>query len=98
MVYLHKVGALLCLLLISGMAESQSGERFNYRIESITGYSNGLQTPFWLVSNRQGLSSLTKENSCLRVGLFHPSEPRKKISFAYGLDVYDPTGLSGYLL
>lgn len=87
MVYLHKVGALLCLLLISGMAESQSGERFNYRIESITGYSNGLQTPFWLVSNRQGLSSLTKENSCLRVGLFHPSEPRKKISFAYGLDL-----------
>ena len=87
MYFQQKVWSLLCLLIFPTVANGQSENRLNYSVESTTGFSNGEQSPFWLISNKQGLSSLKKNNSYLRIGLFHPSDPHKKFTLAYGLDL-----------
>lgn len=45
-----------------------------YKIESGINFSRGSYTPFWMVSNKQGLSSVTTDNGYIRVGIFRPLE------------------------
>ncbi len=58
-----------------------------YLIESQSVVSGGENAPFWLVSNRQGLSSLEKNNTYMRTGIFHDLMQDKKWNFGYGLDL-----------
>ncbi|MDD4637800.1 MAG: capsule assembly Wzi family protein [Bacteroidales bacterium] len=83
----QKVLVLLWLLILPSAANSQSENRLNYIIESTSGFSNGEQAPFWLISNKQGLSSLAKDNSYLRIGVFQSGNPDKKCTLSYGLDL-----------
>ena len=43
---------------------------YSYNVEISASLSTGESTPFWLVNNRQGLSSLKKSNGYLRAGFF----------------------------
>jgi len=82
-----KTPLLLSFLCLSLFANGQLVKGLNYLAESTSGFSTGEQTPFWLLSNRQGLSSLSKNNSYLRVALFRPAEQNKRFTYSYGLDL-----------
>lgn len=81
----------ILILLISSLwitipLSAQITKGLNYSLESSGSFSKAEQTPFWLLSNRQGLSSLSNTNGYLRLGLVRPFEKRKHFSYAYGLD------------
>ena len=56
----------LFLLLTTSAATSQILEEATYRVEGAGSLSQGDHTPYYLVSNRQGLSSLERNNAYLR--------------------------------
>lgn len=66
----------------------------SYKIESDINFSSGSYTPFWLVSNRQGLSSVTTDNGYIRAGVFRPLEKGKKFSYSWGVDVASAYGFT----
>lgn len=76
---------LLSILPLSSFAQFTKG--MNYAVETGVNFSGGDYTPFWLVSNKQGLSSVTKNNGYLRAGIFRPLEEDKRFSYAFGLDL-----------
>ena len=49
--------------------------------------SIGEYTPFWLVSNRNGVSSLEGNNANLGVGIFRSFDNKTGLTWAYGAEV-----------
>jgi len=78
---------LFSFLLITVFVNGQVVKDLKYSVESSGSFSMGEQTPFWLLSNRQGLSSIEKNNAYLRIGLFRPYERRQDFTYAYGFDL-----------
>lgn len=61
-------------------------DSLHYAVEANASFSTGANTPFWLVNNRFGLSSIEKNNGYLRAGLFKDAN-RKGKKFAWGAGV-----------
>ncbi len=78
---------LVFFLFLSFLVNGQLVKDLNYSVESSGSFSMGEQTPFWLLSNRQGLSSISKNNAYLRFGFFRPYERKKNFTYAFGLDL-----------
>lgn len=47
-------------------------------------------TPFWLMNNRNGLSSLAQNNGYMRAGFFSPKIEEKRWSYGFGADIVIP--------
>lgn len=65
----------------------QSGDgNFGYRVDAFATLSSGEHTPFWLVANRHGFSSIAKNNFAVSAGIFkeHNKNP---FSYAFGLEL-----------
>ncbi|MDD2797076.1 MAG: capsule assembly Wzi family protein [Bacteroidales bacterium] len=58
-----------------------------YRLESEIVGGSGDHTPFWLVNNRHGLSSLETPNGYVKVGLKNEYDLNKSVDYRVGLDV-----------
>ncbi|RHR91238.1 hypothetical protein DWW23_26090, partial [Parabacteroides sp. AF14-59] len=58
------------ILLLPWNTYAQFTRKLNYRTETGIGFSGGEHTPFWLTANKQGLSSIEKNNGYLRAGIF----------------------------
>lgn len=90
---------LLALLLLAAViipvcgAETMSGsthqwkDSLRYRAEIGTTLSGGDHTPFWMVSDRYGFSSLKQNNAWLRAGVFHDLDKSKRFSWGAGIDL-----------
>ena len=77
---------LISFLLVSIPVNAQLAKDLKYSLESSGSFSMGEKTPFWLLSNRQGLSSTAMNSAYLRIGFARPFERRKDFSYAYGFD------------
>lgn len=78
---------LLCLFsILSVYAYSQKGY-LRYEVETGVTASSGEHTPFWLVANRYGISSIQKNTAYLSAGVFHQDDSLKKCSYAWGLEM-----------
>lgn len=81
---------ILCtsMLLTSLLASyGQTKKTFDYSIETGTALSVGNHTPFWLVTNRFGHSSIRKNNAYIDAGIFKRLEDNKNFSYAFGLEL-----------
>lgn len=78
---------IIVFLLFSLPAVAQFTKGMNYKTEANTVFSGGENAPFWLTSNRYGLSSVENNNGYLRAGIFRPTEKEKKFSYGLGLDL-----------
>ncbi|MEG1546838.1 MAG: capsule assembly Wzi family protein, partial [Bacteroides sp.] len=78
---------ILPLLFFCLPLHSQFEKGLNYKIETGINFGTGEHTPFWLTANKQGLSSVQKNNAYLRAGIYRPMEKDKRFSYAYGLDM-----------
>ena len=67
------------------MAQFTKG--MNYSVETGINFSGGEHTPLWLTANKQGLSSIEKNNGYLRAGIFRPLEDDKHFSYGFGIDL-----------
>ena len=76
-----------CLLLSIPHVEAQFSKGWSYETEAGVTFSGGEHTPFWLTANRQGLSSIEKNNGYIRAGIFRALEEDKRFSYAFGLDL-----------
>lgn len=77
-----------CLMLIVPVSlQAQFEKGLNYKIETSATVSGGENTPFWLVANKYGLSSIRKNNAYLDAGIFRDMEKDKKFSYAFGLEL-----------
>lgn len=82
--YLYLIAAAICCSLTSRAAEIP--DSISYAVEGAVSFSSGNNTPFWLVNNRFGLSSIEKNNGYLRAGLFKDANKNGK-RFAWGAGV-----------
>lgn len=57
-----------------------------YKIESAANVGNGEHSPLWLNANKQGLSSINKNNAYVAAGIFKPMDS-KKFAYSYGLEL-----------
>lgn len=77
-----------CLMPMAPAAvQAQFDKGLNYKIETSATVSGGHNTPFWLVANKHGLSSIRKNNAYLDAGIFRDLEKDKKFSYAFGLEM-----------
>lgn len=79
----------LAFLMMSAMTAGNAWaiDGLRYRGEAQVSFSSGENTPFWLVSNKMGLSSIKKNNGYLRVGVFRDMETDKKFTWGAGVDI-----------
>ena len=85
--------SLLKLSFVAGLAFLFSGSEawaidgLRYRGEAQVSFSSGQNTPFWLVSNKMGLSSIKKNNGYIRMGVFRDMDEDRKFSWGAGVDL-----------
>ncbi|MDR1937797.1 MAG: capsule assembly Wzi family protein [Tannerellaceae bacterium] len=81
--------SLLVFLLIymPFSARSQFAGNMGYSVESGVTLGKGDYSPFWLTSNKYGLSSISTRNGYVRAGIFRPLEEDRKFSYSFGLDL-----------
>lgn len=67
--------------------QAQFDKGLHYQIETSATLSGGEHTPFWLVANKHGLSSIRKNNAYLDAGIFRDLEKDKDFSYGFGLEM-----------
>ena len=82
--------AILCFPAAFTMAQENKPnyewDKISYNIQTDIVASTGQHAPFWLVSNRHGLSSLEKNNANLSIGLFRDFDKKQGFTWAYGAE------------
>ncbi len=76
-------------LLFGSLFITTTEAQISYNIESEAVGGNGTNTPFWLMSNQHGLSSVDLNNGYVRVGLKNEYDAAKIFDYRYGLDVVE---------
>ena len=81
------------MAMLEAMAKAQIKRSLKYRFESVGTIGDGLHTPFWLSSNRQGLASATENSGYMRYGMFGEMLLPSGFGMKYGMDLGIGTGL-----
>lgn len=86
---------LISLIALSASAFSMNAvelpdSTYSYAAEIAGALSGGKSTPFWLVNNRQGLSSLDKTNGYIRAGIFKHESYDRRFDWEAGADLVVP--------
>ena len=81
-------GALCAVaLLAANNAKAEWNDSIRYHGEIGVNVAGGQNTPFWLMNNRYGLSSRTRNNAYLRLGAFHDMDTTKRFTWGAGVDL-----------
>ncbi|MGL4412249.1 MAG: capsule assembly Wzi family protein [Bacteroidales bacterium] len=78
-----KIAALLSICATSLSAQ----HRPDITLETSATAGGGDSSPFWLVSNRHGLASISENSAYLRAGLTKSLDNSKRIDYSYGVDL-----------
>ncbi|MDO5395422.1 MAG: capsule assembly Wzi family protein [Bacteroidales bacterium] len=62
---------------------------YRYKAEAMASFSSG-HTPFWIMNNRYGLSSLERNNGYVRGAVFKDMSHRSRFSWGFGADIVVP--------
>ena len=74
-------------LLVCAQERVNEWNKIAYTLQTDVVASNGKHAPFWLVSNRHGLSSLENNNANLSLGFFRDFDNKKGFTWAYGAEI-----------
>lgn len=75
------------LLTLPLHAQTSEWSKISYDIQTEVVASTGKHAPFWLVSNRHGLSSLKNNSANLSAGLFRDFDQKRGFTWAYGAEI-----------
>lgn len=67
-------------------ASAAWNDSIRYEGELTATFSAGENTPFWLMSNKYGLSSRTRNNGYLRLAAFHDMDTARRFTWGAGVD------------
>ena len=68
-------------------AQKDEWGKIRYEIQTDVTVSNGKNAPFWLVSNRHGLSSLKNDNAVMSTGIYRDFDKKNGFTWAYGAEI-----------
>ena len=75
------------LVCVHAQTTVSEWSKIGYEIQTDIVASTGKHAPFWLVSNRHGLSSLENNNANLSLGFFRHFDQKKGFTWAYGAEI-----------
>lgn len=79
--------------------ESQAPDTLTVTAEVVQTVGTGEHTPFWLVSNRQGLSSISRDYGYVEVGAVKKMDENRRFSWGAGVDLVVPWKMtSGFVV
>lgn len=84
--------AAAALTWVSAEALELPDSVYSFMVEGNVALSSGESTPFWLVNNRRGLSSLKKSNGYVRGGAFRHDNGEGRFGWEAGVDLVVPWG------
>lgn len=84
---LKYIAAVFAVLIGGANLKAEWNDSIRYRGEIGATFSGGEHTPFWLVSNRHGLSSVTRNNGYIRLGAFHDMDTTRRFTWGAGVDL-----------
>ncbi len=82
-----RIVLLFAVLPLSVVTRAQTGGEVTYIVESGVTVSKGEHSPLWLNANKQGLSSVEKNNTYVAAGVFRSLKKDKDFSYGYGLEL-----------
>ena len=78
---------LMLMLALPVQAQKDEWGKIRYEIQTDVVASNGKNAPFWLVSNRHGLSSLENDNAAISAGIYREFDKKEGFTWAYGAEI-----------
>ena len=75
------------MLALPMQAQKSEWEKIRYDIQAEATVSKGEHAPFWLTSNKHGLSSLQNYSTKLSAGLFRDFDNKQGFTWAYGIEL-----------
>ncbi|WP_321480248.1 capsule assembly Wzi family protein [uncultured Bacteroides sp.] len=81
------LNVLILATFASMFAKAQTTKGLTYTIQTGITASSGEHSPLWLSANKQGLSSIEKNNGYFSAGLFQPTDHMKRFSYGFGLEL-----------
>ena len=80
---------ILPVLLFTLPAQAQKNEwgKIKYELQTEIVASKGKHAPFWLASNRHGMSSLKNNNANITAGIFRDFDNKRGFTWAYGAEI-----------
>lgn len=88
-IYFRSVAAVFLLLhaIVLSTAQASWNDSIRYKAEVNATFATGGTTPFWMVNNLQGLSSVTPDNGYVRLSAFHDMDHSRRFSWGAGVDL-----------
>ena len=77
----------ILLFALPVQAQDNEWSKIRYEVQTDVVVSKGKHAPFWLTSNRHGLSSLENNNANLSAGFFRDFDKKRGFTWAYGIDL-----------
>lgn len=90
--------AVIASTYFSSAAATEYADTVESRSEITATFSHGPYTPFWMVSNRQGLSSAKPNNGYLRESLFKHERKDTDFSWGAGADIAIPWNFTSHIV
>lgn len=88
MLSLHRIfSAAAAIVIATANSVSVALDGVRYSAETQMSFSSGEHTPFWLVNNRQGLSSIQKNSGYVRAGVFRDLDSVGRFRWGAGVDL-----------
>ena len=78
---------ILLVLAIPMQAQKNEWGKIRYEVQAEAVATNGEHAPFWLTSNRHGLSSLQNYSTSLSAGLFRDFDKKRGFTWSYGVEL-----------
>ena len=75
------------MLTLPMQAQKSEWEKIRYDIQAEVTVSKGEHAPFWLTSNKHGLSSLQNYSASISTGLFRDFDNKQGFTWAYGIEL-----------
>lgn len=82
------------ILTAAALPAYEWNDSIRYRAEIGYNFGGGDNSPFWIMSNRFGLSSRRPNNAYLRLGAFHDLDRSKRFSWGAGVDLAVAAGFT----
>ncbi len=84
---LYLIIVVITMILCTFNTKAEWNDSIRYKGEVVFDFAGGKHTPFWLMNNQYGLSSIEKNNGYLRLGTFKDLDRTKKFSWGVGVDL-----------
>lgn len=82
-----KATVVIAAMMLPTAAHARWNDSIRYVGQVEATFAGGEHNPFWMAANKYGLSSVTRNNAYLRVGVFHDMDKSRRFTWGAGADI-----------